>query len=45
LGISAKTLIRWTDNGLIRCERGPDFGSRRLYARAELARVRRSMTI
>jgi excisionase family DNA binding protein len=45
LGISVKTLIRWTDNGLIRCERAPDFGSRRFYVRAELARVRRSMKI
>jgi len=45
LGISPKTLIRWTDKGRIRCERPSDFASRRSYARTELARVRHSMKI
>ncbi len=45
LGISPKTLIRWTAQARIRCERAPDFASRRWYARAELARVRHRMKV
>jgi hypothetical protein len=45
LGISPKTLIRWSDTGAIRCVRPPYFASQRYYAAAELARVRRGMKI
>jgi hypothetical protein len=45
LGISAKTLIRWTDEGLVRCIRPYGFGSQRHYAASELARVRRRMKV
>jgi hypothetical protein len=45
LSISSKTLIRWTDKGIVRCVRPRYFGSQRSYAAAELARVRRGMKI
>jgi excisionase family DNA binding protein len=44
LGISAKTLVRWTDQGIVRCHRA-GFGTHRHYAAAELARVRRRIEI
>lgn len=40
LGISAKTLVRWTDQGIVRCHRA-GFGTHRHYAKTELACVRR----
>ncbi len=42
LGISAKTLVRWTDQGLVRCHRA-GFGAHRHDAVAELARVRQCL--
>jgi excisionase family DNA binding protein len=45
LGISAKTLIRWTDQGRVRCVQPWGFGSQRHYAASELARVRRGTKI
>lgn len=45
LGISPKTLTRWNETGIIRCERRRDFASQRYYAASELARVRRRMNI
>ncbi len=45
LGISSKTLIRWTDKGIVRCVRPRYFASQRHYAAAELARVRRGMKV
>jgi hypothetical protein len=45
LGISAKTLIRWTDQGRARCIQPYGFGTQRHYAASELARVRRGMKV
>ena len=45
LGISAKTLIRWTDQGRVRCILPYGFGTQRHYAASELARVRRGMKV
>ena len=42
LGISAKTLRKWTDGGVVRAARLPGRGDRR-YTREELARVRREV--
>ena len=42
LGVSAKTLRKWTDEGLVRAGRLPGRGDRR-YTREELARVRREV--
>jgi len=42
LGVSAKTLRKWTDAGLVRAARLPGRGDRR-YSSAELARVRREV--
>ena len=42
LGVSAKTLRKWTDDGLVRAARLPGRGDRR-YTRDELDRVRREV--
>ena len=42
LGVSAKTLRKWTDAGLVRAARLPGRGDRR-YSTAELQRVRREV--
>lgn len=44
LGISAKTLVRWSDQGIVRCHRAGYWAHRR-YAVAELARVRRGLRV
>src|SRR5260370_42572398 len=45
LGISAKTLIRWTDQGRVRCVQPWGFGPQRHYTATELACVRRRMKV
>jgi len=45
LGISAKTLIRWTDQGRVRCSQPYGFGTQRHYTATELAGVRRRMKV
>lgn len=45
LGISAKTLLRWTARGRVRCYRAGYWGAHRYYAAAELARVRRQLNV
>ena len=44
LGISAKTLVRWSNRGLIRC-RAAGFRTHRYYAAAELARIRGQLKV
>ncbi len=44
LGISAKTLLRWTACGRVRCSRA-GYWAHRYYAAAELARVRRQLKV
>lgn len=44
LGISSKTLLRWTNQGIVRCHRA-GYWAHRHYTAAELARVRRRMKV
>jgi hypothetical protein len=38
LGVSTKSVLRWTSSGFLRCERA-DYGAHRYYAAEELTRV------
>jgi hypothetical protein len=44
LGISAKTLVRWTNRGIVRCHRA-GYWARRHYPVGELARMRRRLKV
>ena len=44
LGISSKTLVRWTSQGRVRCHR-PGYWAHRHYAVGELPRVRRCLKV
>ena len=44
LGISAKTLVRWTDHGIVRCHRA-GYWAHRHYAVGELAHLRRRLKV
>jgi hypothetical protein len=42
LGVSTKSVLRWTASGFLRCERA-DYGAHRYYAAEELIRVQRRL--
>jgi excisionase family DNA binding protein len=44
LGISSKTLVRWTNQGIVRCHRA-GYWAHRHYPVGELARVRRRLKV